>query len=529
HVLATRETLAIMTQRMGEGRAGTTQQALRFGELGARAPKVDLADYAVNLRYGGTTLALGHLSYGNNPLLLSGYGSRGLTLAHKFDERFDISVNAMNGTSIVGYDNLFGLQDAQHRIYGASAGLELIGGRPGALRVEIAALDARLESRTDFNRGEVPDAEESRGLGVRLSGRTAGNRLRGDAVFARSTYVNPFDPLLAQSGELRPVAPATANARQLDVAVDLLQNFQRWSNRHPLTVTLSAHHQRVAPLFKSIDASSLPDRQTNRAVLAAQFGAAQLQFAGSRQEDNLDNIATILKTRTDNAGANLALPLAQWFGAGSDSWWPQASYTLQSVRQRAINAPVTAESGIAASHRPDQANRSHQAALNITRGAFHFGYTIQRATQDNRQPGRENADFENVGHQVTFGWRVGEKLNLNVGGNVNRNFSREKDLTTTTRGGNGGFDWQVLDGLVFAAHAGRTLGGDSRDLTSAANDSAQAQLTWRFGVPAYGRKLPGQVFLRYVRQDNTSRDSTFALSTRAASWAWDAGLSLSLF
>lgn len=32
HVLATRETLAIMTARMGEGRAGTTQQALRCGD-----------------------------------------------------------------------------------------------------------------------------------------------------------------------------------------------------------------------------------------------------------------------------------------------------------------------------------------------------------------------------------------------------------------------------------------------------------------------------------------------------------------
>jgi hypothetical protein len=504
-------------------------EALRFGELGARAPKVDLADYVVNLRYGGTTLALGHLSYGNHPLLLSGYGSRGLTLAHKFGERFDISVNAMNGTSVVGYDNLSGLQDAQHRIYGASAGLELIGGRPGALRIEIAALDARLESRTNFNRGEVPDAEESRGLGVRLSGRTAGNRLRGDAVFARSTYVNPFDPLLAQSGELRPVAPATANARQLDVAVDLLQNSKRWSERHPLTVTLSAHHQRVAPLFKSIGASSLPDRQTNRAVLAAQMGAAQLQFTGARQEDNLDDIATILKTRTDSSAANVALPLAQWFGAGGDSWWPQASYALQRVHQRAINAPDTAASGIAASHRPDQNNVSHQAALNFSRGAFHFGYAIQRATQDNRQPGRENADFETRGHQVAFGWRVGEKLNLNVGGNLNRNFSREKDLTTTTRGGNGGFDWLVSDGLTLAATAGRTLAGDARDLTSAANDTAQAQLTWRFGIPADGRKLPGQVFVRYARQKGASRDSTFALSTRGASWAWDAGLSLSLF
>lgn len=504
-------------------------EALRFGELGERAPKVDLADYVVNLRYGGTTLAFGHVSYGNNPLLLAGYGSRGLTLARKFGERFDVSVNAMNGTSIVGYDDFFGFTSAQHRIHGATAGLELIGGRPGALRLELAALDAKLESRSNFNSGEVPDAEENRGLGLRLSGSTAGKRVRGDAVFARSRYVNPFDPQLAQGGELQAVKRATASGRQLDFAVDVVQNSKRWSETQPLTVTLSAHHQRVEPLYKSIGASSSPDQQLNRAALAAQFGAAQLQLSGTRQEDNLDDVPTILKTRTDSAAANLALPLAQWFGADGASWWPQASYTLQSVRQRAINAPVTADSGIAASHRPDQSNRSHQAALNFTRGAFNFGYSIQRSTQDNRQPGRENADFESLGHQLSFGLRLSETLNFNLGANTNRNFSREKDLTTTTRGGHGGFDWQLLDGVTLAANAGRTLGGDARDLTSSSNNNAQAQLTWRFGIPAYGRKLPGQVFVRYVRNESASRDSAFGLSTSGASWAWDAGLSLSLF
>ncbi|MCK6431133.1 MAG: hypothetical protein L6Q72_18920, partial [Burkholderiaceae bacterium] len=86
-----------------------------------------------------------------------------------------------------------------------------------------------------------------------------------------------------------------------------------------------------------------------------------------------------------------------------------------------------------------------------------------------------------------------------------------------------------LDSLTLAANAGRTLGGDSRDLTAADNNNAQAQLTWRFGIPADGRKLPGQVFVRYVRQENTSRDTSFGVSTSGASWAWDAGVSLSLF
>lgn len=505
-------------------------EALRFEELGAQAPKTDLADYIVNLRHGGTSLALGHVSYGNNPLLIAGYESRGLVLAQKFGERVDVSFNAMNGTRIVGYDNLFGISSAQHRIHGATAGLELIGGRPGGLRIEVAALDARLESRGNFNTGEVPDAEKSRGLGVRLSGRTAGNRLRGDAVFGRSRYDNPFDPLLAQGGELLPVRRVTANGRQVDLAVDLVQNSQRWSQRQPLTITLSAHHQRIEPLYKSIGASAPPDQQVNRAALTTQVGAAQLLVSGARHEDNLDGIATILKTRTDDASASVALPLAQWFGAAAGaSWWPQFSYTLQAVHQRAINAPATADSGFAASQLPDQKNRTQQAQLTVTRSAFTFGYTVRHARQDNRQPGRENADFDELGHEVSFGWRAGETLNLNLGVNTRRNVSREKDLATTTRGANGGFDWQVGESLVLAANAGRTLGGDSRDLTSAADNVAQAQVTWRVGVPAFGRKLPGQLFVRYARQENANRDTAFGVATRGANWAWDAGLSLSFF
>ncbi len=504
-------------------------EALRFGELGTRAPKVDLADYVVNLRLNDTSLAIGHLTYGNNPLLQSGYGSRGVTLAQKFGTRADVSLNAMNGTSIVGYDNFFGLQSADHRVVGATAGLELVASRPGALRVEAALLTARIESRTPFDTGTVPDAEQSRGFGLRLTGASEGNRVRGDAAFARSRFDNPFDPALAQGGDLQPVRRVAASARQLDFAVDLLQNVRRTPQAQPLTVTLALHHQQVAPLYKSIGAAASADRQLNRVSLSALAGGAQVQLAASRQRDNLDDVPTLLTTRTDNVGANVTLPLAQCFGSGGDSWWPQLGYTLTVVHQRALNTPAVEDSGIAATHRPDQRNVSHNATLTFTRGAFNLGYTLARSTQDNRQPGRETADFENLGHQITLGLRLGERINLNLGGNANRNYSVEKDLAMTTRGGNGGFDWQLADNFTLAANAGRTLGGDSRDLAASAANNAQAQLTWRFNVASFGRKLPGQVFVRYARQENASRDSSFGISTQGANWGWDAGLSLSFF
>jgi hypothetical protein len=504
-------------------------EALRFAELAEQAPKGDLADYAVNLRYGGTTLALGHQAIGSLPLVLAGYDTRGVTLGQKFGQRLDLSLGAANGTRIVGYDNFLGLQRAEHRIYSAAAGLELIGDSPGALRLELALLDARMQARENFNQGEVADAERSRALGVRLTGRTPGNRLRGDASFARSSHVNPFDPLLAQGAGVKPVERRSANGRRLEAALDVVQASKRWSEKHPLTLTLALQHARIEPLYRTVGNELQADRQQDRASLTAQVGAAQLQLAGERAGDNLDRIATLLRTRTDTASANLLLPFGQWFAAADGrSWWPQLAYTAQTVRQRAVNAPATVDSGFADSQRPDQLDRTHQATLNLARGTWSVAYVARWSRQDNRQPGRQDADFDTRGHEITVTLQAGESLNLTIGGNVNRTDNREKDLATSTRGGTGGFDWRVSENWSIAANAGRTLGGDSRDLAASSNVIAQAQLAWRFSVAAASRRLPGQVFVRYVRQDNSNRDSTFGLATRGGTWAWDAGVSLSL-
>jgi len=505
-------------------------EALRFGELAGRAPKSDLNDYLLNARYRNAALALGHQSTGNNPLLLNGFASRGLGITQRLGARGDLRLHALNGTSIVGYDNFFGLDDADHRVYAASAGVEFIAARPGALRAELSYLDASVSSRNNFNVGEIPDAERSHGIGLRLTGTTEGGRVRGDLVFARSTYVNPFDPQLAQGGSVQAVAPATANGWIADLGIDLLQGSKALSGTHPLTMTLALHHERVAPLYRSLGAFFSADQQTDRATLGTQMAGAQLQLLAARQQDNLDDVPTILKNRTSTASATLGLPLAQWLGGtNGQSFWPGLNYAFQDVAQRAINSPVTEDSGFAATHRPDQRNRSHQVNLAWNVEPWSFSYGFSRTTQDNRQIGRENADFTNTGHQASASVRLGERLSLSFGANVARNYSKERDLTTTTDGGNVGIDWQPAQRWSLAANFGRSLGGDSRDFTASANDNAQVQLSYRYDLPAFGRKLPGQVFVRYVRATSESRDSTFGLSATGTQWAVDAGLSLSLF
>jgi hypothetical protein len=505
-------------------------EALRFGEMGELAPKTDLAEYVVNTRYGGTSIAAGHLSTGSNALLLNSFGSRGVTLGQRFGQRFDVALHTLNGTSIVGYDNFFGLEEADHRVYAATAGFEFFAARPGALRAEISLLDASVQSRNNFNVGEVTDAEQSRGFGLRFSGRSAGNRVRGDAVFARSRFVNPFDPQLAQGGTSQAVRRNTANGRIVDLAFDLVQASPRLSARHPLTLTLALHHERVAPLYKSLGAFFGADQQLNRAMLTTQIGAAQWQVAASRREDNLDNVATVLKNRTDTTALDMLLPLPQWTaGDSGKSWWPAIKYSGQLVHQRAINAPAVEASGIAATHRPDQKNTNHQFGLDIAREPWTWGYALSYSEQDNRQVGRENADFSTLGQQVNLGVRAWGALSLSLGLSRNRNHSREKDLATYTTGGTASVDWQLADRWTLAANFSHTRGTDSADLATSRNNAAQGQLAYRFEVPSFGRRLPGQIFVRYARQSSTSRESTFALAAEGAQWVWDAGLALSFF
>ncbi|UCE32084.1 MAG: hypothetical protein JSW68_03910, partial [Burkholderiales bacterium] len=506
-------------------------EALRFGELGARAPKVDLAEYAVGLTRGETAVRLGHVSYGNHPLLVSGMSSRGLLVSARPWERLDVAFSALNGTAIVGYDNLFGLDTWDHRVAGVTVGYELLAERPGGLRVEFSLFDASIQSQVDFNAGMVPDAERSRGLGLRLLAASPEGRVRAEVAWARSRYVNPFDPLLAQGEALQPVAETRGEGRIVDLSFDLLRSATTFSEQHPLDVTLTLHHDQVDPLYKSLGAFFATDQRVNRVGLAMSMGGAQVQFGASSSVDNLRDVPTLLKTRTSDRSVNVALPLPSWFGPGdgSPTWWPSLNYGWQWVHQRAVNVPAIEDSGFADSHRPDQKNTSH--TLNLS-WAFHpvtFSYGLSYAFQDNRQPGRERADFRNLGHQVSGSWQIGDGLNATLGFGRTRSYSTEQALATYVNNVSLGGDWAITPSWSVAANLNKTLNTNSEDTSLSRNDGLQAQLTYRFELPGAGRPLPGQAFVRYSQNSARTRDDIFLFSSRQRAWFVDMGVSLSLF
>lgn len=507
------------------------QEALQFSTRGDQAPKVDLADYRFDLGHGPALLSVGHIGWGNHPMLLNSYNSRGLIGAVKLGSRLDVSVNAMNGTSVVGFENLFGLSDSQHRIYGASLGIEADPSQAGWLRGEVSYVDASILAQGNFNRGDIPVAERSRGFGLRLLGRMLDGRLRADVALARNEYRPADDPQLSQGQSLTPLQVTTRSAYMADLAFDLLQG-RELAEGWPLTLTPMLRYEQVAPLYKVVGASISADQRVARGGLTARLGALQVNWARSRREDNLDNIASLLKTRTESDDVALALPLPEMLRVPSpaETLWPRVAVQWQSNHQFAVNAPTFEDSGLLPTHRPDQTNRAATLSLGWNLGRYSVNYAANRTRQDNRQPGRELADFLNTGHQLAITAAWSEALNLNAGVNRTRQYSYEKQLASYTNGAMFGLDWRISELWTLSGSYAVTRGDDSRDISTSNSDAVQTQLVRRFTLPGMsGAPMAGQWFVRHALQGTSSTDREVGTQSGGRNWAISLGASLSIF
>jgi hypothetical protein len=524
--------------------ASERSKALRAGERGAAAPRVDLADYRVTFvagaqgAQGAQRLELGHVSHGNHPLLISSMASRGLSVASKLGSHADLSLAAMNGSAIVGWNNPLGLAEDEHRIQALTLATELVDERPGALRAELTLLDASLLPRSGFDQGQVPDAEESRGLGLRLLWQHG--RLRGDLAWARSRHLHPFDAqlaLAANGGDADTatvaVRPVTRDAHRGELHWDLLDAGNGGSNDSqapPPRATLSLLHERSAPLYRSLAASFASDQMHTRLALDAAWQGATTQWHAAQRVDNLARLATLLRTGTTEWGGALRLPLPAWMAPGApagSSLWPTASLSWQQTHQLARNAPDTAQSGIAASHRPDQLNRTAQLQLNWQRGQGSLGYTLAVSDQDNRQSGRERADFRNLSHQFALVLALAERWRGQASVQRSRNASVESALVRRVESASLGVEGTLTERLSLSSNVSASRQSDSAGDATARQIAAQAQANWRFDWALAGQVLPAQAFVRSGLQDERQNDRRLGTGGSFRAWWVDVGLSIS--
>ena len=510
--------------------------ALRFSELENDAPKTDLSDYLLELDRGPASIALGHVFYGSHPLLIDSVNNRGVAAKYQISEQFDVSLGFMNGTSIVGYNNLFGLSRIDdHRIAAATFGMELLPERPGGLRAEFTYMDSERQSEDDFNVGEISDAEDNRGFGVRVLGTSETGRLRGQLNYARSRYLNPNDPNLDLDDpetDIVEVKPSTDSAYSAEVSYDIVQSEPLFGET-PVSLTSTLRYAYADALYNSLGAFVDANLEIYTAGLDGQFGDVSTQLAYTRSQDNVDDVATLLTTRTRSLIFSLNAPMQTLFGdlENPQLWWPDVTYALERVRQQAVNTPDPELSGFEdPSQLPDQLTQVHSFDFTWFGEQWDASYRLSLSEEDNRQTGRELADFNTLEHSVNFGFRPLSDLALNLGASRVRNHDREQSLVSYSNTYTLGLDWLFWNDWVFNSSVTFIDEDDNADIAKRDTTTVQAQVSYRFELPGpSGQKLPGQWFLRYDRERLNELDNEFDIDSSATTWTISSGLSFSFF
>jgi hypothetical protein len=496
------------------------ESALRFGQLSQEAPRVDLSSYLVRLGIGPSDLSLGQVSVGNQRHLISGFTSRGAALTLNPGARVELRTGIVNGSSIVGWSNPFGLNDADHRVLSGSVGVEVLP-RPGALRVEVSGLTGSVRPLAGFNQGVVNDAEESRGFGVRLTVSDPSQRLRLEAGFARSAFDNPDDSTLSQGGDLVPVEEVVRNAHYLDATLDLLREV-RLGGARTASFEVGFRRERVDPLYRSLGAFAQADRESNQVEARATVAALALQASHARSGDNLADLPSVLTSRTRRSGLIAEAPLPALLGLRTN-WLPSLSLGMDRTRQFGEAVPENGD--FAESHVPDQMSREHTASATWQLPRVSFAYRLSNVLQDNRQAGRESADISTEVHSFALGLNPVGSVSVDLGLDLERSENRELDQEDRTIRHRARATWSPFGQSSLSVSVSRTRSEDDADTRRRSDAVLDAQ--WSSLVPGL-RPLGGRYYLRFSRTTGRNVDPQFGLDQASERWSLSSGLNLGI-
>lgn len=500
---------------------------LRAAQLGQGAPALDLASYGVRASKNGIMVSAGHVALGTHRLLASQFRSRGITAALPLGRNATLALGTAAGSEIVGWGDPLGLSRPTHRVATATLGMEAIAARPGLLRVDISALDGRLQSLPAFAQGAVTDREASSGLGAQVTAAHPSQRVRLTFGVARSRFRNPFDPALSGDSTLVEVRSETRDARFGELVLDAVRGATIAGLSTSMSVTL--RHERADPLYRSVGAIVQADREQDALEATGQFGAIQWQATASRARDNLANIAALLITRTQAYAFSAAFPVAQLIKAPATAWWwPSLSTSWQLGAQRGDTTPP--DGGFRGDFQiPDQRTQAMTTRAVWQRGSLMAMYRHDRSLVDNRQPERERADLRAVVHAITLSATNGVAFTgtLDVSSELQR--STETGARATNQRISAQADWRPLRHTAIAAAASFVQTVDPSATQRGQNLEFRAEVSQ--GVNAWRRPTDGsqaRAFLRFARTGAALRLAGLP-QPLANQWSLNGGLSVRLF
>jgi hypothetical protein len=534
-------------------------EALRFGDLQGRAPKIDLSSYSMQFQQGTRKFTVGHSSFGAQRHLINNFSSRGMTVAAPLGPHADISLMTMNSANVVGFDNFFGLDNRRHRMHSAVLGLEAFKSRPGGLRFEAGALDAWFTSnRQNFNQSNINDAERNRGFSARLLAKNKSERARLDGGFTRSYFYNPDDPLLNQGAAVQSSRAETRSARYVDAGYDLFKDFvfkrapassgadgaqtapaqqdasQPAVEPKKFNLTVNFRHERVDPLFRSIGASTQADLFRNEAEFVGSYGELNFTAAHTRFNDNLAGIRTILRTNTRRAAFAINTPLQGLFSGvpptEPNPFLPRVGYTFERVHASADFIPLGGgfdQPGAI----PDQANIVQSFTAEWQIKEIKLAYRLNHSLQDNRALGRERADLQNFTHNGTVGWSPLSTLELNFDLNFEDANNREQARTDRNLRFGATANWQATRRQTFNLTLSTTGAGDLA--RTARNFNNEFDLQWAYRLTRENenrfKKLQANYFLRYANRFARARNFVENIDNLTKLQTFNTGLNFIFF
>jgi len=522
-------------------------EALRLGELGPKAPNVDLSNYLVQVQHGASNFALGHVSLGAHRHLINNFSSRGVTAKLPLGKRADFTASAVNGTSVVGWSNFSGLNRRKHQILSGALGFEFLPARPQGFRIEAAALSGSLLPLNNFSQRSLTDTERSAGGSLRLVASDAQNRFKLDAGFARSHFTNPSDPLLEQGLNLTPARETTRSARFADASLALLRDV-KLNSLQKANLTFNFRHERVDPLFRSVGAVTQADRFQNQFELVGALGEANFTASSTRFNDNLGDLPSILKSLTRREALNVNMPLSALlvpFIAGREQpngqtneqtdgqsfqWLPRLGFTVDRVHQFGAFIPVNG--GFRPDLVPDQISLNYNVSADWQFTKWRLGYRFNRSSQNNRQPGRELADLENLIHGLTLGLNLTPALDVNfdVNNEQANNFEFQRADRTLRYAVNA--NWRITPRATFALNLSTIGAGDLARTSSSRTIEGDAQLSYRMdaehpvGRTLFANRMQAQFFIRYANRFARARDLLFLVTSLNKVWTLNTGMNL---
>jgi hypothetical protein len=508
---------------------GTTfrSEALRFNELQERAPLVDLSAYSIDFIDGDNKVAVGNVCYGNNPLLVSNVCTRGVTANLKLNNFADLSIGHLSTTAIVGFDNILGISESNNNLTGATLGVQVANNAAGGVRLETTVMNGSRLPIANFNVGEVVDAEKSEGIGFRVIAANDNGRWKADAGFARSTFTaGANDPQLTDETNAISLQPITKNAWFAETSYDILKDVKLDDKRN-IDLSANIKLEQTDPQFGTLGASVNADRLQAQYGINATIAGASIQFQHTDSEDNLANLPNILKTKNKSDTISVNVPL-QSVLQNNSSLLPTISYSYQQTAQNgsisaALNGGFDESSEI-----PSQLNNTQEIGLEWKfSDTLSFDYKFSNTFQDNRQLGRENADFHNISHQFSVGWQPSQQLRFNLGYNFTNAQNIERQITRFTQSPTFGVSWEFVPDVTLAANYNFNNDSDSIGESLIRSNGLDLLLTWNFKTNTFGRENPGSVFLRYSGQSNLNSSSIGNINTDSTINTISTGMTLS--